>query len=177
MIISLVEARKINKDVTQGDLDAFEQTVRALTNNSFQNFHVRFDIYKFDNSNEMFTFDDIEGVRIGDTIEINDSAYNDGLCTIKEIKQGSIVVDGEPFLTAHSVKDTTATLVKYPTDILKGVKGLLRYDSKMASKIGIKSETISRLSYTYYDVNASDNAEGYPKALLSFLDKYRKLRW
>jgi hypothetical protein len=69
------------------------------------------------------------------------------------------------------------TLIKYPDDIAKGVKKLIAYDKKMSSKIGIKSESISRMNTTYYDVNASENIDGYPAALLSFLNKYEKMRW
>lgn len=47
----------------------------------------------------------------------------------------------------------------------------------MAGKIGIKSETISRMSTTYYDMTATENTDGYPSALLSFLKKYEKMRW
>ena len=69
------------------------------------------------------------------------------------------------------------TLVEYPADILSGVVKLLKYDAKMGDKLGLKSESVSRMSKTYYDVNASENIEGYPAALMSFLDKYKELRW
>ena len=69
------------------------------------------------------------------------------------------------------------TLVQYPADVTRGIKKLIAYDKKMASKIGIKSESISRMSTTYYDVNASENIDGYPASLLSFLTKYEKMRW
>ncbi len=43
------------------------------------------------------------------------------------------------------------------------------YDLKsMGAKLGIKSESIARMSITYYDVNASDNIEGFPAAKFSF---------
>lgn len=73
--------------------------------------------------------------------------------------------------------DMMVTLVNYPPDIKRGVKKLIQYDKKMSGKIGIKSETISRMSTTYYDVNAAENIEGYPVSLLSFLKKYERIRW
>ena len=41
MILSLGDAREIDIDITQDDLDAFETSVRELTNNNFQNTFVR----------------------------------------------------------------------------------------------------------------------------------------
>ena len=69
------------------------------------------------------------------------------------------------------------TKVEYPTDIKRGIKKLIEYDKTMTGKIGIKSESIARMSVTYYDVNSTENTDGYPSSLLSFLRKYEKMRW
>ena len=42
MIITLGDARAIDDSITQDDLDALETSVRELTNNNFQNVHIRF---------------------------------------------------------------------------------------------------------------------------------------
>ena len=176
MIITLGDARAIDDSITQDDLDAFEVAFRSLTNNSFQNKHIRFKNIEFVGENLIAVKDPIVGIKTGDTIEVNYSHYNDGLFVIKEIAGKQIKVQGTPFFVANT-GGSMLTLVQYPADIARGIKKLIAYDKKMASKIGIKSESISRMSITYYDVNASENIDGYPASLLSFLTKYEKMRW
>lgn len=176
MIISSLDAAAIDPNIEQEDLDAFEQSVRALTNNNFQNKHVRFEDITFTSPNIINVFGEIEGLRIGDTVEVNYSAYNDGLYVVNELTADTIIVEGGPFISSNSTK-AMATLVSYPADIKKGVKKLIKYDLDMVGKTGIKSRTVARMSETYYDVNANDNTEGYPSSLLSFLNKYEKMGW
>lgn len=174
MIISLEDATKIDSKIEQGDLDAFEQAVRALTSNNFQIKHNRYQVEVI-NDDSITLNSDIQGIREGDTIEINYSLYNDGVYEVLSIDGSVITLKAE--LYQETPKRAILTLVKYPPDIKRGIKKLIEYDKKMSGKIGVKSETISRMSTTYYDVGASDNTDGYPKALLSFLDKYKKMRW
>ena len=176
MIITLGDARAIDDSITQEDLDAFEVAFRSLTNNSFQNKHIRFKDIEFVGENLIAVKDPIVGIKTGDTIEVNYSHYNDGLFVIEEIAGKQIKVQGTPFFVANT-GGSMLTLVQYPADIARGIKKLIAYDKKMASKIGIKSESISRMSTTYYDVNASETVDGYPAALVSFLQKYEKMRW
>ncbi|MDY7044426.1 hypothetical protein RVS70_09435 [Virgibacillus sp. M23] len=175
MIISLEEAQKIDSSITQDDLDAFEQSVRSLTSNNFQMKQVRFMVTAL-NDRSITVSNTINGVRSGDTLELNYTQFNDGLYEIEEIKGDIVIIKGDP-LYQEKPKQAILTLIKYPPDIKQGIKKLIKYDKKMAGKIGVKSETISRMSTTYYDVNATDNTDGYPKALLSFLNKYKKMRW
>ena len=176
MIITLGDARAIDDSITQDDLDALETSVRELTNNNFQNVHIRFKGIEFVGNNLIAVNDPIVGIKTGDTIEVNYSHYNDGLYVIESIDGKQITVQGTPFFVANT-SSSMLTLVQYPADIARGIKKLIAYDKKMASKIGIKSESISRMSITYYDVNASENIDGYPASLLSFLTKYEKMRW
>ena len=176
MIITLGDARLIDYNVTQEDLDALEISVRELTNNKFQNVHIRFKGIEFMANNLIAVKDTIVGLKVGDTIEVNYSHYNDGLFVIEEIAGKQIKVQGTPFIVANT-GGSMLTLVQYPADIARGIKKLIAYDKKMASKVGIKSESISRMSTTYYDVNASETVDGYPAALVSFLQKYEKMRW
>ena len=176
MIISLGDARSIDASVTQEDLDGFETAFRSLTNNNFQNRHIRFTDMTFISVNEIRIGSPIVGLKVGDTVEVNYSVYNDGLFVIDEIVGHNLKVQGAPFFVANT-SGSMITLVQYPADIARGIKKLIAYDKKMASKIGIKSESISRMSITYYDVNASENIDGYPASLLSFLTKYEKMRW
>ena len=176
MIITLGDARAIDDSITQEDLDAFEVAFRSLTNNSFQNKHIRFKDIEFVGENLIAVKDPIVGIKTGDTIEVNYSHYNDGLHVVEEIAGKQIKVQGTPFFVANT-GGSMLTLVQYPADIARGIKKLIAYDKKMVSKIGIKSESISRMSITYYDVNASENIDGYPASLVSFLTKYEKMRW
>ena len=176
MIITLGDARAIDDSITQDDLDALETSVRELTNNKFQNVHIRFKGIEFVGNNLIAVNDPIVGLKVGDTIEVNYSHYNDGLYVIESIDGKQITVQGTPFFVANT-GGAMLTLVQYPADVTRGIKKLIAYDKKMASKIGIKSESISRMSITYYDVNASENVDGYPASLVSFLTKYEKMRW
>ena len=176
MIISLGDARAIDDSITQDDLDALEAACRSLTNNNFQNRHIRFKEIEFVGENLIAVKDPIVGIKTGDTIEVNYSHYNDGLHVIESIDGKQITVQGTPFFVANT-GGAMLTLVQYPADVTRGIKKLIEYDKKMASKIGIKSESISRMSITYYDVNASENVDGYPASLVSFLTKYEKMRW
>ena len=176
MIITLGDARAIDDSITQEDLDAFEVAFRSLTNNSFQNKHIRFKDIEFVGENLIAVKDPIVGIRTGDTIEVNYSHYNDGLYVVEELTGKQIKVQGKPFFVANT-SGSMITLVQYPADVKAGLKKILSYNLKMADKIGIKSESISRMSTTYYDVNASETVDGYPAAMVSFLKKYEKMRW
>ena len=176
MIITLGDARAIDDSITQDDLDALEAACRSLTNNNFQNRHIRFKEIEFVGTNLIAIQDPIVGIKTGDTIEVNYSHYNDGLHVVESIDGKQITVQGTPFFLANT-SGSMLTLVQYPADVVRGIKKLIAYDKKMASKVGIKSESISRMSITYYDVNASENVDGYPAALVSFLQKYEKMRW
>lgn len=176
MIIGLEEARRLDPDITQDDLDAFEQSVRALTNNNFQNRNVRFGIDSLSEPNVIKLSEQVRGLRIGDTVEVNYSDYNDGLYVVDEILDHTIKVQGKPFLVEET-SGMIVTKVEYPADIKRGIEKLIEYDVKMGDKVGIKSETISRMSKTYYDVNSRENIDGYPANLLSFVNKYEKMRW
>lgn len=176
MILTLDEAKKLNPEVTQNDLDAFEVAVRKLTNNNFQNQSVRFTGLNFEEPDLITLNTKPFGLRIGDTIQINETGYNDGLFVIKVIDGTQITVeDGEFF--GQKEKYALLTKVEYPADIKAGIEKLISYDKVLAKKRGIKSETISRMSVTYYDVNSTEVVDGYPASLMTFLDKYNKMRW
>ena len=147
MIITLGDARAIDDSITQDDLDALETSVRELTNNNFQNVHIRFKGIEFMANNLIAVKDSIVGLKVGDTIEVNYSHYNDGLYVIESIDGKQIKVQGTSFFVANT-GGSMLTLVQYPADIARGIKKLIAYDKKMASKIGIKSESISRMSTT-----------------------------
>lgn len=177
MIISLEEAQKIFKSVTQDDLDGLEIAIRELTNNPFQNTYIRHHHLSFSGSATINVKDDIVGLRKGNTIQISDSKINDGLFVVKEINGRDITVEGEPQFFEIDCEQAVLTKVEYPPDILLGVKKLIQYDSKMVNKMGLKSKTVSRMSETYYDQNSGETINGYPAAMMSFINKYKLLKW
>lgn len=69
------------------------------------------------------------------------------------------------------------TKVEYPADVRAGVLELLKWDIKNRPKTGVKSETLSRYSVTYFDQDANNQVMGYPVALLGFLKPYIKARF
>jgi len=69
------------------------------------------------------------------------------------------------------------TKVEYPVDIVQGVINLMKWEVENREKVGIKSETLSRHSVTYFDQDANNTVMGYPVALLGFLQPYMKARF
>lgn len=183
MIITVQEAKEFlgitdnSKDMQiEKKLKALEIKIRNLTNNKFQDKKVRTIGNYLIEGNKVKGIDFLAlGFRKDNTIEISGSILNDGIYGIIEVDGNSITLNRE--LESESTLQTLITKIVYPYDIVEGVIKLLDYDFKMSDKIGIKSETISRYSVTYYDVNSSENIEGYPSSLMKFLNKYKKLRW
>ncbi|MDU7908491.1 MAG: hypothetical protein E7J46_02240 [Streptococcus lutetiensis] len=175
MIISLEDALKIDKNATQEYCDGLETMVRVSTNNNFQNIRFRCSGLVLSDNEIRVSKGRLDIFKVGDTVEVNNTNYNDGLYTVSEVADDVLKIDGE-FITEVSTQ-AILTKISYPADVLAGVKKLIQYDSKMSGKIGVKSESISRHSVTYYDVTAAESQEGYPATLLGFLKKYKKLRW
>ncbi|MGG5372858.1 hypothetical protein [Enterococcus sp. AZ196] len=176
MIITLEEAKKIYPSVTQDDIDGIEIAIRELTNNPFQNRKARFHELRFGSEKTVIVNQEVEGIRKGDTIQISGSKWNDGLYVVSEVSGNEITFEEARFFTGIN-RQAFVTKIDYPADIVAGVKKLLKYDSKMADKVGLKSETVSRMSKTYYDQNSTEIVAGYPAAMMSFVNKYRLLKW
>ena len=98
---------------------------------------------------------------------------NDGLYVIIEIGDDFIRVDGD----LYKYPDNLVTKIEYPADIKAGVLDLLKWEVKNRQKVGIKSETLSRHSVSYYDQDKNNQVMGYPVALLGFLKPYIKARF
>lgn len=179
MIITIEDAKKIHEGIEQYDLDSFETTIREITNNNFQLINIRCHKVSISETGLIEVRNgSTKGMFAGDTVEINHSEYNNGLFVIKSLEDDSITVNIEDKQLVAEINDEViVTKVKYPADVINGVRKLIQYDAKMGDKIGIKSQSVSRVSTTYYDVNSSENIDGYPSSLMSFLNKYRKMRW
>lgn len=176
MILSLDDAKKIDPTIEQEDLDALEQTVRRLTNNSFHVDAVRFTPKELISPNEITIGGLLHGLSSGDTIELHGSGYNDGLYTVDQVTNDGIIIKEDTLMNEPGGR-YYITKVKYPADIKAGIKGILTYEKAMRGKIGIKSESIGRMSRSYFAVTDADSVAGYPAALVSFLRKHEKMRW
>lgn len=156
-------------DVWKEKLKAVELLIRAYTNNNFQNRHVRF----LASSSGDCLFATSDYLKEGDTVQISQSKVNDGLYCITEIGEDFIKIDGE----LYKVDTNLVTKVEYPADVKAGVIDLMKWEAKNRQKVGIKSETLSRHSVTYYDQDVNNQVMGYPVSLLGFLKPYMKARF
>ena len=109
----------------------------------------------------------------GDTIQISESMYSNGVYTIKEIADGFLDL-GKGL---YDEPEVLVTKVEYPIDVVMGAINMLKWDLENRDKVGIASETISRHSVTYFDMNGDNSIMGYPKALLGFLKPYMRARF
>lgn len=175
MIIAVDEVMELpefvgqNEKVIAAKLNAVELAIRSYTNNNFQNRYVRFHAESL--GNRLFGTSDF--LKNGDTIQVSQSQVNDGLYVIIEIGDDFIRVDGD----LYKYPDNLVTKIEYPADIKAGVLDLLKWEVKNRQKVGIKSETLSRHSVSYYDQDKNNQVMGYPVALLGFLKPYIKARF
>jgi hypothetical protein len=168
-LAAMEEFQGIDADVLSMKLQAIESLIRSYTNNNFQNRAMRIEAPI------------VNGVvlghspyfRVGDTVQISQSAVNDGLYGIAEITDSTLQLDGDLF----DYPQNTITKVIYPADVQKGVVDLMIWENENRQKVGIKSETLSRHSVTYYDQDSNNQVMGYPVSLLGFLKPYVKPRF
>lgn len=175
MIVSVEELIEMpeffgkSEKALQKKLNAVEHLIRAYTNNNFQNRYVRFHAESL--GNRLFGVSDF--LKVGDTVQISQSNVNDGLYTITEISNTFIRVDGD----LYRYPDNLVTKVEYPADIKTGVVDLMKWEIANRQKVGIKSETLSRHSVSYFDQDVNNQVMGYPVALFGFLKPYIKPRF
>ena len=153
----------------QMKLDAIEQTIRAYTNNNFQNrgFRVQADI-----AAGVFLSESLIPFDVGDTVQVSESQKNAGLFTVSEALEVSFVVAE----STHDEDDVLVTKVEYPADVVACAVNLMEWEVRMRQKVGIQSETLSRHSVTYSDPSGDNQVMGYPASLLGCLKAYKKAR-
>lgn len=173
MIANIEEIKKIDKlkgiddDLLNLKLKAIETFIRgSYTNNKFYNRDIKF---KAETSNNKVLAVH-PYLKAGDTIEIVEGP-NVGLYVVKAISETEMTLDKEIF----DFNDNYIVKVEYPADVKLGCLDMLEWVFGAKSKVGLKSETLSRHSVTYED--SANFVNGYPKSLLGFLDNYRKPRF
>lgn len=167
MIISVEELKEhITTDKTdqvlEAMLQALELSIRKYTNNNFQNRNKRFRTDIVDGSLNSFSY---PWLSEGDTVQISESKMNDGL----------YILSGNMGLLDE--EDVLVTKVEYPADVKMGVVNLAKWELENREKVGIQSESLSRHSVTYFNMDGDNSTMGYPKSLLGFLKPYMKARF
>ena len=173
MIISVERFREFvdtsEKDpVIESKLQALEILIRKHTNNNFQVRTIRSQSEILDNR----ILSPPEHLKSGDTIQISESLLNNGIYTVKEISDG-MTVSGELLDCTKNL----ITKVEYPPDVVMGVVDMLKWDLQNRDKVGVQSETISRHSVTYFNMDGENALIGYPKSLIGFLKPYMRARF
>ncbi len=168
-LMAMVEFVGQSEKILQQKLNAVEQLIRTYTNKYFQTRYDRF----FGNSLGYRIFGTYQNLAVGDTIQITQSDINDGLYTITELGDTYIRLDKNLLTNDFNL----VTKVEYPDDVIAGVLNLMIWEVQNRQKVGVKSETLSSHSVTYFVLDANISVMGYPIALLGFLEPYKKARF
>ena len=178
MIISVEELKKYittteADEVLGGKLQALEAKIRKYTNNRF----LQIPIQKIEAAvaGGVFVSDSVIPFKEGDTVQvtIGRDAKDCGVYTVKAVNGMSFEVNEDvPDMEAVSVLK-----VKYNADVKLGVAQMLKWEIEKGDKVGVQSETLSRYSVTYFNMDGANSTMGYPKALLDFLRPYKKARF
>lgn len=174
MIMTVDELKKYIKtndedSTLEARLRALELLIRKYTNNKFQQKNIRFVANAIDGQLELST----NLLKVGETVEISQSKYNDGLYVIKSLDTHKCVLND--ILTDED--KLLVTKIKYPYDVQMGVVNLMKWELENRDKVGIQSETISRHSVTYFNMDGDNSTMGFPKSLMGFLEPYKKARF
>ena len=111
--------------------------------------------------------------KIGDTIQITESLWDEGLFTVNSVSGATCAVKEE--LTDEP--EVLCIRVEYPMDVKMGAVNMLKWDLENRDKVGVQSETISRHSVTYFNMDGENSSLGYPKSLTGFLKPYMRARF
>lgn len=173
--MSVTEYRLLNPNDPETDqaleakLQALESVIRAYTNNNFQKRAFRFSCPVI-NGKLYYT---TNLLKVDDTVQISESALNDGLYTVNAIASDTITLNADLYDEDYAL----VTKVIYPADVKMGVVNLLKWENANREKVGIASESLSRHSVTYFNMDGENSLMGYPKSLLGFLTPYERARF
>jgi hypothetical protein len=175
MIISVEKAKSLvsfpdswTDEKIKMKLLAVEQTIRAYTNNNFQNRGYRLEDVCIRAG--VFMSEALIPFNVDDTVQVSESRYNSGLFTVSEVEDLAFMVNED----TRDEDDVLVTKIEYPADVIDCCVNLIEWEVNNRGKVGIKSETLSRHSVTYED--SASMFRGYPKGILSAVSHYRKVR-
>lgn len=177
MIMTVTELKQfvttdVPNNVLEARLQALELLIRAYTNNNFQKRAFRAVAVAVADGNQLLVPGSTP-FKAGDTLEITESELNTGLVTVSAVSNGSITVAEE----LYDESGVVLTKVVYPADVKQGVARMLQWQLDNGDKVGVQSETISRHSVTYFNMDGDNSTMGFPKSLLGFLKPYMKARF
>ncbi len=150
-------------------LKSIEQTIRAYTNNNFQDRGRRCTADIMDGA---FVAGGSVPFMVGDTVQVSETGLNDGLFTVSYVDSDTFTTEEEP----TDEKGVLCTKITYPADVVSCCVNLLEWEIRNRAKVGIQSETLSRHSVTYFNQDSANQVMGYPASLLGCLSAYRKVR-
>lgn len=79
--------------------------------------------------------------------------------------------------TNNDFKRCLSATGEYPMDVKMGVANMMKWELNNRDKVGVASETISRHSVTYFNMDSGNTVMGFPVSLLGFLKPYKKARF
>lgn len=173
MIITVDELKKfITTDIADEELktrlSALETAIRKYTNNLF---NVRGCTSQAVIKDGKIILESPINLNVGDSIFIYGYSYSDRVVTITDVDELILTVDKE----LRVDEPVSIGLIQYSDDIKMGIVNLVKWDISNREKVGVKSETISRWSVTYFDLE-NNSLLGYPASLLGFLKPYKRMR-
>lgn len=173
MLIKTTEVMKMDRfkkysenEITR-KLKKIEYAIRSYTHNQFLSKTIKF--YSKIEDNKILL--DTELIKADDTILIRDF-FNYDIFTVNDVNNGKV----EILEDVYNSNNSFIAKVIYPFDVIEGALDVLEWDLKMRNKVGIKQESLSRHSITYFDNDSSNTVNGYPVSLFGFLTPYIKAR-
>ena len=177
MIISVEQAKNEIADFKgwsdskiERKLKAIEQAIRSHTHNNFQDTDYR---RTADIVGGSFYVEALTPFEVGDTVQVSESGQNKGLFTVAMVEDSFFTVEE----TVKDEKDVLVTKIVYPADVVECAFNLLEWELNNRDKVGIQSETLSRHSVTYFNMDGDNSIMGYPKSLMGALKPYMKARF
>lgn len=177
MIISVEQAKNEIADFNgwsdakiERKLKAIEQAIRSHTHNNFQDTDCR---RTADIVGGSFYAEALTPFEVGDTVQVSESGLNKGLYTVATVSDSDFTVEE----AVKDEKDVLVTKIVYPADVVECAINLLEWELKHRDKVGIQSETLSRHSVTYFNMDGDNSVMGYPKSLMGALKPYMKARF
>jgi hypothetical protein len=167
-VLEFIDTDKNERALTS-EILSLESLIRKYTNNNFNNRNIRYESNIL--NNELIL--DSKYLKVGDTIQIALSKFNDGIYTIESINDGRITLNEN----LYDEDKILVTKVDYPHDVKMGVIKMLKWQLEKSDKVGIQSETISRHSVSYFNMDNGNSELGFPTSLLGFLKPYKKVRF
>ena len=155
--------------VIEAKLQAIELLIRRHTNNNFQQRAFR----TVGTIEDGKLYCDVAVFKAGDTIQITESNFNEGLYVVSKVEEGDVI----ELPGSLDETDVLVTKVVYPLDVKLGVVNMMKWDLENRDKVGIQSETLSRHSVTYFNMDGDNSTLGFPKSLIGFLRPYMKARF